>query len=337
MQQMFRSKNLQQHVINHRLDCAMALMQCNRQAQAIIEYDAVMKLDPNDSWARWHRALALLSIGDYVRGMPEHEWAWKIFDWRVNVVGDTDNLLKLPLWQGAECNLLAYHNEGYGDAIMYLRFLPALVKRCKTVTLVVRPELVSLMEGHGATVLGEVPQDCSKFDSRVTMFNSIWMMGCVTPLTIPSKPYIPAEFTFGGKKKKMGIAWSGNTQKNFTLNRFLMYLDVYGFELFSLQKTTRDTPGVHRLEAVDFKATARLMEKLDVIVTVDTAVAHMAGAMGHPNAHVMIPFYRDWRWWNKDWWYPTLNIYPQDNAADWDKPFDQLNEVIAGLRSTEGE
>ena len=205
-------------------------------------------------------------------------------------------------------DLLAYHNEGYGDAIMYMRFLPMLSERCKDLTLVVRPELVSLMQDCGATVLGAVPEDCSKYDARVTMFDAIWMMGCTTPQTIPSEPYlVPDGFQFDtGDKKKMGIVWSGNTQKNFSLKRFLTYLDTDGFELFSLQRSKVDTPGVHPLLAIDFKATAELIAKLDVIVTVDTAVAHLAGAMGHPNVHVAIPFYRDWRWWNKDWWYPTL-------------------------------
>ena len=100
---MFRTENLKKHVLNHRLDCAMALLLYNRSAQAVIEFEAVLQLSPDDPWVRWHRALALLSIGDYARGMPEHNWAWKLFDWRINVVGDTEQLMKLPPWRGGKC------------------------------------------------------------------------------------------------------------------------------------------------------------------------------------------------------------------------------------------
>jgi len=317
---------------DHRLDCGLALMKCNRHAQAILEFEAVMQLEPSHAMARWHRCLALLSIGDYAKGMKEHDAAWELHDWHSRVLGDVEKLLALPLWQGNKCNLIVYHQEGFGDAIMCMRILPKLIERCGSVTIIVPFELVSLMNGYdGIDVVTAIPGDCSIFDARVTLFNSMWMLGCITQKTIPSSPYISAEFKLGSSdKKKMGICWSGNAQRNFTLNRFISYLNVENYELFSLQKTTIETHGVNPLLSVDFKATVKLMEILDVIVTVDTSAAHLAGAIGHPNSHVIIPYWRDWRWWNKDWWYPTLNIYPQEDPADWDIPFGRINEVLMG-------
>lgn len=326
-------KNFAPHITkaikDHRFDCGHALMRCNRHAQAILEFEAVMELEPGHVNARLNRALALLALGNYALGMPEYDWAWKLDSVEWVTREGNKRIRELPLWQGSKCNLIVSHEEGFGDAIMYLRIVPQLVKRCESVTLLVYPELASLMEGYGANIITSVPEDCSKYDAWVSMFNAIWMSGCVTQKTIPSEPYIPSEFKFeGGDKKKMGIAWSGKSQKNFTCKRFLSYLDVGDYELYSLQKMKEEIPGVHSLQADDFNETARLMETLDVIVTVDTSVAHLAGAMGHPNTHVLIPYYRDWRWWHKDWWYPTLKIYPQDEAADWDAPFNRLNIEI---------
>ncbi len=316
-----------QRIIDHRYDCGWALMQCNRHAQAILEFEAVMDLDRTHAMARLARCLAMLAIGDYVKGMPEYDWHWKAFEWGTWPKDDLKRITSLPLWQqGNKCNLIIYHQEGYGDAIMYMRVLPKLVECCKSVTLLVYPEIASLMEGFGVKVITTIPEDCSVFDAQMVWFDTLWMSGCVTKLTIPNEPYIPANFKFTGGK--MGITWSGVTQNSFTLKRFFTYLNVDGYELFSLQKTKEEIPGVHPLMSKDFKETVRLMETLDVIVTVDTSTAHLAGAMGHPNAHVMIPFKRDWRWWNKDWWYPTLKIYPQDDPTYWDAPFDRVNKEI---------
>lgn len=321
--------------IAHHVDCGIALMKCNRHIQALLEFEIVLKLDPENIYARWNRCLALLSLGDYAQGMPEHDWAWKIYDWRAlgPVQGNVDRILELPQWNGENCRLIIYHEMGFGDAIMCLRFLPDIVKRCKSVTLVVRPELVSLMSGYGAEVVGSVPLDMSDYEARVTLFNSMWVGGwhhC-----IPTDPYVEVDFDFDGGK--LGIAWSGNSQQNFTLLKFLSRLNISGYELFALQKakaSVYELSGVqiHPLRCESFKETAQLMATMDAVVTVDTSAAHLAGAIGHPNAHVVMPFFRDWRWWNKDRWYPTLNIYPQDDPADWDTPFQKVNEAMRDLQ-----
>jgi hypothetical protein len=316
-------------VVAHHVDCGIALMRCNRHIQALLEFDTVLQIEPTNRYARWNRALALLSMGEYAKGMPEHDWAWEIYDWRAlgPVKGNVDRILALPEWKGEKCNLIVYHEMGFGDAIMCLRFLPDLVKRCEHVTLVVRPELVSLMKDHGANVVSSVPGVMEGYDARVTFFNAIWIAGWCH--CIPSKPYIPVDLSVDGTNK-MGVVWSGNSQKNFTLNSFLSRLDTSSFELYALQLGhVPDGYGVRPLESKSFKETAELMGTMDVIVSVDTAAAHLAGAIGHPNAHVVIPYIRDWRWWNKDIWYPTLSIYPQDDPGDWDTPFNQVNEAIA--------
>ena len=314
--------------IAHHVDCGVALMRCNRFLQAKIEYEAVLSLDPVDRYARWGRSLANLSLGNYKDGMEEHDWAWEIYDWRAlgPVKGNVDRILALPEWKGEPRHLILYHEMGFGDAIMCLRFLPDLVRRNKSVTLVVRPELVSLMEEckSGAVIVGAVPGQMGGFEARATFFNAIWIAGWTD--RIPTEPYIKREFKTKGNR--MGVAWSGHSQTNFTAERFLSRLNTRDYLIHSLQPAPAPKNVVPLNPSSTFKITADLMAEMDVVVTVDTSVAHLAGAMGHQNAHVVIPYLRDWRWWHKDRWYPTLNIYPQDEAGDWDKVFDRVNEAI---------
>jgi hypothetical protein len=207
---------------------------------------------------------------------------------------------------------------------MTLRFLPQLVSRCESVTLIVRPELVRLMEGHGATIIDSVPIDVTEFGARVTFFNSIFTMGHSLH-TIPSEPYVDAKFKFSGGK--MGIAWSGHSQVGFKARDFLQKLNTSGFELFALQKA-EPISRVVTLDARDFAETAELMATLDVIVTVDTAAAHLAGAIGHPNVFLLLPYLRDWRWWHAETWYPKIRLFPQLDPDDWSVPFAQVNEAL---------
>lgn len=316
--------------IARHVDCGVDFLKQNRFEEAIIEFDAALKLDPNEPYARWDRALALLSLGDYINGMPEHESAWALYDWRSlgPVKGNVDRILELPLWHGEHgCKLIVYHEMGFGDAIMLLRFLPELAKRCSCVTLVVRNELVRLFQGYGVTVVDTIPLDVSAFDFRVTFFNTVHTMGH-TLESIPNAPYIETEFKFSGGR--MGITWSGNSRKELDFETFLSMLDHDGYCLQSLQDPMHVHQGVEVLTSLDFLDTVKLLSTLDHVVTVDTAVAHLAGAMGHPSTHLILPFSRDWRWWFNDVWYPTINIYPQEVSGDWTTPFANLNAVLKG-------
>ena len=78
----------------------------------------------------------------------------------------------------------------------------------------------------------------------------------------------------------------------------------------------------------DFADVRRRIEKMDAIVSVDTAAIHLAGAMGHPSAHLLLPFVSDWRWWRTELWYPTLKTYRQENQINWSGPFAKLNEAL---------
>jgi len=300
----------------------------NQFAEAIAAFDAALQINPDDCYARWNRATALLSIGDYARGFVEHDVAWRLFNWRgFGPIGnDIDRVQALPLWRGEEgVRLLAYHELGFGDAIMAMRYLPELVRRAK-VTLVLDQSLVRLARTFGVEVACKLPDDLTAFDYKLPFFGVMSALK-QTEDTIPAAPYIPSVWFHEGGK--IGIAWSGRTQTAFTLERFLQLLDHDGFELYALQPGPLADDRVEPLPAgSDFVDVLVRIEEMDHIVSVDTAAIHLAGAMGHPSAHLLLPCLMDWRWWRSTTWYPALKIYRQVSPDDWSTPFARLNERL---------
>ena len=300
----------------------------NQFAEAIAAFDAALQINPDDCYARWNRATALLSIGDYARGFVEHDVAWRLFNWRgFGPIGnDIDRLQALPLWRGEEgVRLLAYHELGFGDAIMAMRYLPEL--RCKTnLTLVIDQCLARLARAFDIEVIDRLPDDLTVFDYRLPFFGVMSALK-QTEDTIPAAPYIAPHWRRSGGK--LGIAWSGRTQTSFTLERFLSLFAHDGFALYALQPGPLADDRVEPLPAgSDFVDVGVRITEMDHIVSVDTAAIHLAGAMGHPSAHLLLPYLMDWRWWRSTAWYPTLKIYRQVSADDWSTPFARLNERL---------
>ena len=323
-------------VAAHYVQRGIAFFRANQFELAIADFDAALKINPNDNYARWNRATALLSIGDYQRGFPEYDVAWRLFHWRgFGPVGnDIDRIRHLPEWPGGEMRtdvrLLAYHELGFGDAIMAFRFLPELKQRCD-VTLVIDACLTRLARTFDIEVLPQLPDDLD-YDFRLPLFGVMSALG-ETAETIPAAPYISGGvWSIVHNKPRIGIAWSGRTQTAFTLERFLQLVDHEGFTLYALQ------PGVLADDRVDplppgsdFADVADRMAAMDHIVSVDTAAIHLAGAMGHPSAHLVLPFLSDWRWWRTERWYPNLKTYRQNDPLDWSAPFGKLNEALRCL------
>jgi tetratricopeptide (TPR) repeat protein len=310
------------------LDGGIAHFKADQFEQAVAAFDAALLINPHDSYARWNRATALLSMGDYERGFAEHEVAWRLFHWRgFGPVGnDIDRINRLPLWRGdSDCRLLVYHELGFGDAIMALRYLPEL-KRRADLTLVIDDALARLARTFDVEVVTKVPDDLDGYDYRLPLFGVMSALH-ETERSIPAAPYIWTHWFHEGGK--IGIAWSGRTQTMFTLERFLELLDHDGFELYALQPGPLARDDVAELSpGSDFVDVLVRIEEMDHIVSVDTAAIHLAGAMGHPSAHLVLPRLMDWRWHRTELWYPTLKTYRQDNVMDWTAPFARLNEAL---------
>jgi len=320
-------------VARQHFDLGLTCFHNQEFALAVAAFDAALALTPNDPYARWNRATALLSLGEYERGFVEHDVAWRLFHWRGfgPIKGDIDRISHLPVWKGErDERLLVYHELGFGDAIMAMRFLPELTARCE-VTLVIDDCLVRLAQRFDdVEVVSRMPDDVTAFDSRLPFFAVMSALG-TTAETIPSEPYIaPSIIPNVNITSRIGIAWSGRTQTAFTLERFLQLCPLDGFDLYALQPGVLADDWIDPLPpGCDFLDVAERIAQMDAIVSVDTAAIHLAGAMGHPNAHLVLPHLMDWRWWRSELWYPQLKTYRQTHPPDWSGPFAQLNEALA--------
>lgn len=306
----------------------------NRFEEALAEHEIALQLTPNDKYARWNRALSLLALGRYEEGFKEHEVAWTLFDWHGfgPVRDDMVRIKHLPIWNGEDIEqdkILVYHELGFGDGIQTLRYLPDLRQRAGAVTLVINTELVRLAQQfEDIEVVDRVPADVSKFSYRLPMFGVMRALKQNRD-NIPKRPYIEPKNWSAKTGKLIGVCWSGRTQTEFTGEFFLSKLAHAGYELHSLQ--LGPTPeGIYPLSSRDFADTVELMAAMDHIVTIDSAPAHLAGAMGHPFTHLLLPVVMDWRWHFTEVWYPRIKTYRQTVAGDWDAQFQKLNEALRG-------
>jgi hypothetical protein len=207
---------------------------------------------------------------------------------------------------------------------MAMRYLPLLKVFGADITVIMPKPLVRLVqEQFDLPVYDTVPLDIGRFKYHVGMFDMVLPMQ-----VIPSRPYIkPHKWTRDGGK--IGIAWSGNSRKEISINGFLGWMhQVQGYEFHSLQIEMPIDP-VKPFTGSDLADMVELMAGMDHIVTVDTVIAHLAGAMGHPSAHVLLPYDMDWRWYRANDWYPTLKVYRQQRRGDWSVPFVRIHEAIS--------
>jgi hypothetical protein len=324
-----------------------------RYDEAIAHYRAGLKIAPNDGDLHVFLALALLTVGDYENGWREFEWRWHSS--RLN----TQRLeFDAPLWDGSDIagrRLLVYAEQGLGDVIMLARYAAPLAERGITVYFGCQPPLEALL----ATVPG-LTRSASRFDQtpafdlQLPSFGLPHVMGTRLE-TIPRQvPYVFANprrveawrsalEPYGGFR--VGLAWSGSPQNTNDRNRsvplsmFALLGEVEGVRFFSVQKGERagDLPpptlGLLATEFDDFADCAALMANLDLVISVDTATAHLAAALGRPT-WTLIPHVPDWRWMlgrDDTVWYPTMRLFRQRARGDW---VDVMRRVAAALRET---
>jgi tetratricopeptide (TPR) repeat protein len=312
------------------LDIGIARFNQERFSEAVWHFERTLEIEPDNRYAQYNRATALLSLGDYERGFPAYDATWRLFRWR-GFGPDIDRLAAaLPLWPGVRgSGLLVYHELGFGDAIMAFRYLPEIRRRA-AVTLLIDPALARLARTFDVDVTTEVPADIGCFDHRIPLFG---LMAALqqTATNIPSAPYIAAS----GQRlpRSIGIAWSGRTQTGFSLDSFLSRLAHHGYGLYALQPGATTGSVVEPMPAgCDFADVAERIARMEHIVSVDTAAIHLAGAMGHPSAHLLLPRLMDWRWWHTERWYPQLRTYRESTNGDWTTAFAGLNQAIAENR-----
>jgi Tfp pilus assembly protein PilF len=326
---------------------------------AVTSYRRALDLRPDDPDAHYNLAMALLARGDLAAGWEEHEWRWK-----------TPQLIRTcrrftqPQWRGeaAEGRTLLIHAEqGLGDTLQFCRYAPLAAARGMRVILEVPKPLVRLLRDlPGVDLVMEQGEALPQFDLHCPMLSLPLALG-TTITTVPSDvPYLHADTkqiaasltrlaALANRSPRIGLVWSGNPRKqllaaaaigrrrSISPDRLAPLFELPGVQFFSLQKDGPEAPKHFPLtdfmgEIEDFAETAALIANLDLIVSIDTSVAHLAAAMGKP-VWLLTCFDPCWRWLvgrRDSPWYPTLRLYRQPQPGDWDSV---LAEVARDLRS----
>ncbi len=339
--------------LNAWLNRGKALAQLNRYDEAIASYVRVLAIRKDHPDAHFNQALALLTQDEYQRGFIEYEWRWR----RTGMAPQKSR--GKPLWLGeyplARKAVLLHAEQGLGDTIQFARYVPALVAAGAQVVLEVQPELKALMarlDGAPRVIArGEAPPP---FDAHCPL-GSLPLALKTEPDTVPARiPYLSADGARLAKwsaemgalpAPRIALAWSGNPNhdndrnRSIALRRLVRFFEASPASFVSVQRDLRgdDAPvlaasGITHVgsELEDFTDTAAVLALCDLVVTVDSAVVHLAGAMGRP-VFVLIPFAPDWRWTlsgESTPWYPTARLFRQTKPGDWD---DVLSRVAAAL------
>lgn len=309
--------------------------------------------------AHWNRSLMRLLHGDYTQGWQEYEWRWRcpeFFSQKINA--------PQPQWDGSDISgrtILLYCEQGLGDTIQFVRYAPLVARLGATVILQCQRELQRLLASvtgiHQVVARG---QELPPFELHLPLL-SLPRLFKTTVRTIPaSVPYISADpqlIEIWRQRlgpllpghRRVGLAWAGRpTHKNdrnrsMQLSQLAALASVPNVQWISLQKgpaaqQAANPPGGMRLldltdQIHDFTDTAALIANLDLIVCVDTAVAHLAGAMGRA-VWIFLPFAPEWRWLlgcDDSPWYPSARLFRQKNPGQWDQPVNQAAAELARL------
>jgi len=325
------------------LNRGRALAQLNRHDEAKASYDKALALRSDYADAHFNRSLALLTRGDYALGFKEYEWRWR----RTGMPPQRSR--GKPLWLGeyplARRTILIHAEQGLGDTIQFVRYVPLVAAGGATVIVEVQGELQPLMrclDGAAAVVARDEPPP--PYDVHCPL-GSLPLALHTELGSVPAQiPYLSADPARVAKwsarldplpRPRIALAWAGNPSHDNDRNRSLAFLrlapllDVAtGF--ISIQRDVRHDDaaplaGESRVthvggELEDFRDTAAVLALADLVIAVDTAAAHLAGAMGRP-VWVLVPFAPDWRWTlngETTPWYPTARLFRQTSLGDWD-------------------
>ena len=327
------------HALNNR---GLALQELQRSAEAIESYDAAIANEPDYADAYWNKAIELLLCGDFAQGWAHYEWRW-----RRDTFSSRKRDFPQPLWLGdAPLNgktVLLHAEQGLGDSIQFCRYARDVRALGAQVLLEVpRPLLALFATLEGPKQLLEKGSALPHFDYHCPLLSL--PLALQTQLAnIPSpSPYLAStaaqrelwQRRLGPpSKRRIGLVWSGNVrdkndlQRSLTLNALLPHLPQ-SCEYICLQKELRPADqdamqassirffGAH---IQDLSDTAALCDLVDLVISVDTSVAHLAGALAKPT-WILLPYAPDWRWMldrDDSPWYPSVRLYRQGNDRSW--------------------
>jgi len=319
-----------------------ALRDAGRCDEAIVQNDLAIRLRPDYAEAHWNQAVACLLKGDFNKGWKEFEWRRKT-NWHVS---SYPHKHQNPRWDGksfAGKRLLVHCEQGVGDCIQFVRYLPLVKARGGTVVFEAWKSLHGLFQDFdGIDELTELSfggESRAQFDYHVSIMDLPGVFGTVEQRIPDCVPYIHADpiksakwrEQLAGPHLKIGIVWAGSARHSNDHNRSCRFdhfdplTQIQGVRLYGLQKgepaqQADDSALVNLGDCLeDFTDTAAAIENLDLIISVDTAVLHLAGAMGK-TVWALLAYAPDWRWMlerEDSPWYPTMRLFRQKKWGDW--------------------
>jgi tetratricopeptide (TPR) repeat protein len=333
---------------------AAALVELGRHEEALASYQDLVARWPDDAGTQMNEGILRLLMGDYRRG-------WEKYEWRRKRGVAAEREFSPPSWSG-EGDLtgkvvLLQGEQGLGDVIQFCRYAPLIAKRAAKVILAVPPSLKSLVGNvcRAADVVG-FGEPRPDFDIYCPLL-SLPFAFKTEIATIPADvPYISVENGLREKWQRLlprsetahiGVCWAGNPKhrndhnRSIELRRLLPLLEATSAQFFSLQKELRagdlellrSHPRlVHLREGMENMAeTAAMIAQLDLVISVDTLIAHLAGALGKP-VWILLPFAPDWRWLldrSDSPWYPTARLFRQLGRGDWSGVIDRVTAELS--------
>ncbi|MGA2442349.1 MAG: tetratricopeptide repeat-containing glycosyltransferase family protein [Tepidisphaeraceae bacterium] len=324
--------------------------------EAIASYRQVIRLKPDDARTHNNLALALLTRGDFQQGWEEHEWRWKCKDFP----SPARNFAQ-PQWDGCPLEnrtILLHAEQGVGDAIQFIRYVPLVARRGGRIIIECDTELQRLFRTMAVTYQIVPPsQPPPPFDFHCPLLSLPRVFGTNLANIPKDVPYLHADAEDVGRWQhrlaehsplvKVGLGWAGSPAHKNDRNRSMKLATLAplgqlpGVRFFSLQKgaaaaeAKTSPPGMKLVdwteELKDFADTATLISNLDLVIAVDTAVAHLAGAMDKP-VWTLLPFASDWRWLlerQDSPWYPTMRLFRQPSRGDWDSVIARVGEALS--------
>lgn len=346
----------------------VTLREAGRTPEAVEALDRAVALQPDHVDAHWDRSLCNLALGRYADAWPDYSWRWRLAEMK-NVAAPPQ-----PLWDGTPLNgrtLLLHAEQGFGDTILALRYLPQLAGLGGRIVLYVQPEVIRLLGGRPPNIDLVVPrpQAAPPADVRLPLMD---LLALFTPapdaIPAPMSIHVPADA--GGRASailqrfrqhfKIGIVWSGsvtfknNHRRAVGLERFLPLAELPGVQLFSLQKgppyeafkKIDPAPVVIDLGSHfrDFADTAAALRQLDLVIMTDSSVAHLAGSLGVPIWN-LLNFQSYWIYTEATGeettpWYASMRLFRQSRPSDWDGVFARvrgaLETVVASWQASGG-
>jgi tetratricopeptide (TPR) repeat protein len=342
---------------------ANVLLDLGRMAEALAAHKKAAADAPDCAGARYNLALTRLRMGEWKEGWPEYEARW-----RFREVHSRQRVFRQPRWTGEPLHgeaVLLHAEQGLGDSIQFSRFAALVAARGGRPLVMVQQQVERLMAGldcvrNGTGAQAITGRVAPKFDYECPLMSLPAVFG-TTMETVPwSGAYLGAEPDLirekwrqvprSGAGPRVGIAWAGNPRykadahRSMKLETMLPLLETPGFEWISLQKDgaleqiaslperVRVIDGSSREE--NLAETAALIETLDMVVTTDTCIAHLAGALAKP-VWILLPHLSDWRWMQEietTPWYPTARLVRQRRAGDWADVLGRVAEAIEAFR-----